>query len=324
NGKPHKEQVEDLENDGEEGDYASDMLTDATINFIKNNPKDQPFLAVLAFYAVHTPIEAKPEDEARNKEQLKSIDFGDTPEYIEEGEGRRKMRQDDAAYAGMVENVDENVGRLLQLLKDMNIDKNTIIVFSSDHGGLSNDGNKGERHLATTNFPLKAGKGHLYEGGIRVPLFVKWSEKLQPHVDDKSIILGIDVFPTLLELAINKTVKNIDGESYASVLKGENSWEDRTVFWMSRKARPHSTGDSKMIAVRSGDYKLIQYLETKKVELYNLKEDISEEHDLSEKEPAKTAQLLKLLKDWKKEMLVPERMDVGKKNKGKKKVKNKD
>jgi arylsulfatase A-like enzyme len=315
NGKPAKEPVEDLEQDGKEGDYASDLLTDATINFIKNSPKDQPFLAVLAFYAVHTPIEAKPEDEARNKKQLKSIDFGDTPEYIKEGEGRRKMRQDDAAYAGMVENVDENVGRLLQTLKDLGIDKNTIIVFSSDHGGLSNDGNKNERHLATTNFPLKAGKGHLYEGGIRVPLFIKWADKLQPHQDNKSIVLGMDVFPTLLDLTLNKKVEGIDGQSYASVLKGKESWEDRTVFWISKKARPHSTGDSKAAVVRSGDYKLIQFLETKKIELYNLKEDISEEHDLSEKEPKKAKELLELLKTWKKEMLVPERMDVGKKQK---------
>ena len=163
NGKPGKYKVLNVEEEGKEGDYDTDMLTDATIKFIKKNDNKQPFLAVLAFYAVHTPIEAKPEDEARNKEQLKSIDFGDSPEYIKEGEGRRKMRQDDAAYAGMVENVDENVGRLLQTLKDMGIDDNTIIVFSSDHGGLSNDGNKNERHLATTNLPLKAGKGHLFE-----------------------------------------------------------------------------------------------------------------------------------------------------------------
>ena len=312
NGKRHKEQVEDLERDGKEGDYASDLLTDATIDFIKNNPKDQPFMAVLAYYAVHTPIEAKPEDEARNKEQLKSIDFGDTPEYIKEGEGRRKMRQDDAAYAGMVENVDENVGKLLQTLKDLGIDKNTIIVFSSDHGGLSNDGNKRERHLATTNFPLKAGKGWLYEGGIRVPLFVKWADQLKPRVDDESIILGMDVFPTLLELATNKTVKGLDGKSYASVLKGKDNWKNRTVFWISRNARPHSTGDSKMAVVRSGDYKLIEYLETKELELYNLKEDISEEDNLLEKEPAKKEQMYMLLRDWKKAYLIPSKTKIRK------------
>ncbi|MDB4225726.1 sulfatase-like hydrolase/transferase, partial [bacterium] len=315
--------VPNVEEDGKEGDYASDLLTNSTISFIKNNPKDKPFLAVLAYYAVHTPIEAKPDDEARNKDQLKNIDFGDTPEYIKEGEGRRKMRQDDAGYAGMVENVDENVGRLLQTLKDMNIDENTIIVFSSDHGGLSNDGHKSERHLATTNFPLKAGKGHLYEGGIRVPLFVKWNDHLKPRIDVESIVLGMDVFPTLLELAIDKKVEGLDGESYASVLKGKDNWKDRTVFWISRKARPHSTGDSKAAVVRSGDYKLFQFLGTDKIELYNLIDDISEENNLSEKEPAKAAQMLQLLKDWKKEMLVPARLDVGKKNKGNKKGKGK-
>ena len=93
------------------------------------------------------------------------------------------MRQDDAAYAGLVENVDENVARILKTLKELKIDKNTIIVFSSDHGGLSNDGFKSERHLATTNLPLKAGKGHLYEGGIRVPLFIKWANNLKPKVE---------------------------------------------------------------------------------------------------------------------------------------------
>ena len=312
-GKRHKEQVEDLEKDGKEGDYASDLLTEETIDFIKNNPKDKPFLAVLAYYAVHTPIEAKPEDEARNKAQLKSIDFGDTPEYIEEGQGRRKMRQDDAAYAGMVENVDYNVGLLLSTLKDIGIENNTIIVFSSDHGGLSNDGYKWKRHLATTNYPLRAGKGYLYEGGIRVPLFIKWPKQLKPRVDNESIVLGMDVFPTLLDLAINQNINGVDGKSYASVLKDNDNWKDRSVFWISKKARPHSTGDSKMIAVRSGDYKLIQHLETKEVELYNLKKDVSEEENLSEEEPAKAEELLKLLQDWKKKMLVPERLDVGKK-----------
>jgi arylsulfatase A-like enzyme len=324
NGQRHKEQVENLEEDGKEGDYASDLLTNATMDFIKNNPKNEPFLAIIAYYAVHTPIEAKPEDEARNKEQLKKIDFGNTPEYIKEGEGRRKMRQDDAAYAGMVENVDENVGRLLDLLKSMNIDDNTIIVFSSDHGGLSNDGHKGERHLATTNLPLKAGKGHLYEGGIRVPLFIKWNKHLKPHVDNSSIVLGMDIFPTLLDLTTGQNVTGVDGKSYAQVLKGKETWGDRTVFWISKKARPHSTGDSKAAVVRSGDYKLIQFLETKAIELYNLKEDVGEENNLAEKESAKTAQLLQLLKDWKKKYLVPEKTKIFKpKDKGKTNKKSK-
>ena len=132
------------------------------------------------------------------------------------------MRQDDPAYAGMVENVDENVGKLLKTLEKLGIDKNTIVVFSSDHGGLSNDGFKVKRHLATTNSPLRAGKGWLYEGGIRVPLFVKWDRELKPHIEQESIVLGMDVFPTLLELALNKKIKDIDGKSYASSIQSIN------------------------------------------------------------------------------------------------------
>lgn len=319
NGKPAKYDVPNVKDDGKEGDYASDLLTDATINFIRNNPKDKPFLAVLAFYAVHTPLEAKPKDIARNIEQLKSIDFGDTPEYIKEGDGRRKMRQDHPAYAGMVENVDENVGKLLETLKELGIDENTIIVFSSDHGGLSNDGFKGERELATTNLPLKAGKGWLYEGGIRVPLFIKWSHHIKPRLDDKSIVLGMDVFPTLLDLAINKKVQDVDGKSYKKVLTGHETWENRTVFWHSRKARPHSTGDYKTSAVRSGNYKLVHFYKKDIIELYNLKDDEGELNDLSKKMPKKTSEMLALLTAWKTEYLVPEKMDMLKK----KNIKNK-
>ncbi len=315
NGKPSKYNIPNVKEDGKEGDYISDIMTTATINFIKKNPKDKPFLAVLAYYSVHTPLEAKPEDEARNTTQLKTIDYGDTPAYIKEGAGRRKMRQDDPAYAGMVENVDENVGRLLKTLKDLGIDDNTIIVFSSDHGALSNDGHKGERHLASTNLPLKAGKGWLYEGGIRVPLFVKWAKKLTSRVDNESIVLGMDVFPTLLDLATGKKVEGVDGKSYKDVLKEKENWKDRTVFWHSRKARPHSTGDIKTSAVRSGDYKLVHFYKVDKVELYNVKEDIGELNDLSEKMPEKTAQMMQLLTDWKTEYLVPSKMDKLQRNK---------
>jgi len=325
NGKPAKYRVPNLEEDGKPGDYASDLLTNATIRFIRNNPKGKPFLAVLAFYAVHTPIEAKEKDIERNKEQLKHIDFGDTPEYIKEGAGRRKMRQDNPVYAGMVENVDENVNRLLNTLEEMGIADNTIVVFSSDHGGLSNDGNKGPRELATTNLPLRAGKGWLYEGGIRVPLFVKWPGHTKPTVEQESIVLGMDVFPTLLDMALNKSISGLDGKSYKNVLLGKENWKNRTVFWNERKARPHSTGDFKASVVRSGDYKLINFYEKNIVELYNLKEDVGETNDLSKKMPEKTAEMMKLLSNWKSEYLVPEKMDKldKKKDKDKKKKKGK-
>jgi len=321
-GNPGKYVVPDIEQTSKPGDYAADKLTDATINFIKNNPKDKPFLAVLAFYAVHTPIEAKPEDEQRNKEELKNIDFGNTPEYIKK-DGLTKMRQDNPAYAGMVENVDENVARLLKVLKEKGIADNTIIVFSSDHGGLSNRGVNKHRELATTNFPLRAGKGHIYEGGIRVPLFVKWGKHFKPHVDKKSIILGMDILPTLLDLATGKQVTSVDGKSYKNVLNNQETWEDRTVFWSKRKERPNRTGDIKAYVVRSGDYKLIDFFGEGRIELYNLKNDPGENNNLAGKMPEKKQELLNLLKQWKQDYMVPEKLNVGKKDKDKKKKKRK-
>ncbi len=320
NGKDSKYQVPDIEEDGQEGDYVSDLLTNATMKFVEEQAGKKPFLAVLSFYAVHTPLQAKPEDKARNKKQLEGMQF-EGPDYIDQGAGRNKQHQDNPDYAGMVENVDENVGRLLKKLKELNIDKNTIIVFSSDHGGLSNDGNKRERELATSNLPLKAGKGWLYEGGIRVPLFVKWSSQLEPRVDQQSIVLGMDIFPTLLDLALDQKVEGLDGQSFEKVLRADDTWDDRTVFWHSRKARPHSTGDAKMSVVRSGDFKLVHYFKEDRYELYNLKEDIGEQNDLSKSNPEMLATLSRKLKEWKKEYLVPEKMDMWKNHKALKKEK---
>ncbi|MFK7949813.1 MAG: sulfatase [Saprospiraceae bacterium] len=304
-----KDPIPNVQEDGQSGDYLTDVMTNATIDYIKNREdKSKPFFAMLSFYAVHTPIEAKNEDKKRNQKEIKAYDFGNIPEEIEEGAGQRKMRQNNANYAGMVENMDENVGRLLATLKEMGIDDNTLIVFSSDHGGLSNRGHKGKRELATTNAPLRAGKGWLYEGGIRVPLIMRWSNEIKPKVDDKNIILGMDVFPTLIDLVSDKKVAGIDGKSYIPVMNGQESWEDRTVFWHSRKARPHSTGDYKTSAVRSGDYKLVHMYEKDIVELYNLKSDIGESQNLAKKEPAKTAEMMKLLTDWKAEYLVAEKL----------------
>jgi len=322
NGKPGKYVVPDIEEDGRPGDCDSDLLTDAAINFIKNNPKDKPFFLALAFYAVHTPIEAKEKDIKRNKDELKHIDFGDVPEYTYE-DGRQKMRQDNPRYAGMVENVDENVNRLLDLLQKLNIDDNTIVILTSDHGGLSNSGKKKNRELATTNLPLRAGKGWLYEGGIRVPLFVKWPGKFKPRVDNNSIVLGMDILPTVLDLTTNKKVQGVDGKSFKNVLTEAENWKDRTVFWHERKARPNRTGEHKADVVRSGDYKLIDFYGDGRIELYNLKKDPGEKNNLADKMPALKKELLVKLNKWRAEYLVPEKLNVGKTNKKHKHKKNK-
>ncbi|MDG1804653.1 sulfatase-like hydrolase/transferase [Flavicella sp.] len=309
-GHGEKYPVLNVTEDGKKGDYLSDVLTDATIGFIENRDKKKPFFTVLAYYAVHTPIEAKKEDEKRNQKEIDAFDYGDGPEYIKEGTGRRKMRQDNAAYAGMVENVDENIARVVATLKKEGLDKNTIIVVTSDHGGLSNGGFKGQRLLATTNLPFKAGKGWLYEGGIRVPYIINWPGTLKPKFDQESIVLGMDIIPTLLDLSIEKKVKGIDGKSFKSVLEGKETWEDRTVFWRSIKARPHSTGDGKTEVVRSGDYKLLYFKDTDTVELYNVVKDEGELNDLASAEPQKKKELMELLKAWKKEYLIPSKVKI--------------
>ncbi|QTD38495.1 sulfatase [Polaribacter batillariae] len=299
NGKSKKSPIPDVDKVSKEGDYLMDVMTDNVAKYIKNVDKNKPFMAMFSFYAVHQPLEAKEKDIARNKEEIKNFDFGNQPEFIKEGTGRTKMRQNHPTYAAMVETMDENVGKLLKLLKDLDIDKNTIIVFSSDHGGLSNDGTR-KRDLATSNFPLRAGKGWLYDGGIKVPLFVKWANHFQPKKDNESLVMLMDVFPTILDITSQKDLKT-NGKSFLPILKNKEKWNNRTVFWHSSKARPVSTGDTKSSAIRKGNYKLIHWYKEKRVELYDMAKDPSESNDLSKEKPQLVAQLLKELNTWKSE-----------------------
>ncbi len=296
-GMNKKTPVPDVDTVSKEGDYLMDVMTDNVVKYIKNVDKNKPFMAMFSFYAVHQPLEAKPKDISRNKEQIKNFDFGSQPEFINEGTGRTKMRQNHPKYAAMVETMDENVGKLMQLLKDLNIDNNTIVIFSSDHGGLSNDGTK-QRNLATSNFPLRAGKGWLFDGGIKVPLMVKWNGKFQPKIDNQSLVMLMDVFPTILDIIADKSL-NTNGKSFLPVLKQKELWTDRTVFWHSSKARPVNTGDTKSSAIRKGDYKLINWYKEGRTELYNIVKDPSESYNLSEENPILTKQLLKELNEWK-------------------------
>ncbi len=299
NGKSKKSPIPDVEAESKEGDYLMDVMTENVAKYIKSADKNKPFMAMFSFYAVHQPLEAKDKDIARNKEEIKNFDFGNQPEFIGEGTGRTKMRQNHPKYAAMVETMDENIGKLLKLLKDLNIDDSTIVIFSSDHGGLSNDGTK-QRDLATSNYPLRAGKGWLYDGGIKVPLMVKWNNRFQPKKDDKSLVMLMDVFPTILDITANKSL-NTNGKSFLPLLENKEKWNDRTVFWHSSKARPVSTGDTKSSAIRKGDYKLINWYKEGRTELYNMAIDPSEINNLSEEKPEFTKKLLKELNEWKSE-----------------------
>lgn len=297
NRKVVKEPIPDLEEKAVEGDFLTDVLTDQLINFVRDTASDQPFMAVLSFYAVHQPLEAKTQDVEKNREEIEGFDFGDQPEYLSEGTGRTKMRQDNPIYAAMVENMDWNLGRILEVLKAQELEEHTIVIFSSDHGGLSNDGYN-QRNLATSNFPLRAGKGWMYEGGIRVPLLVR-DPSLTPRRDTQSIVLLMDVFPTILERVGGKAPVKLDGKSFYGVLRQEENWQDRTVFWHAEKARPRQTGESPASAIRSGDWKLINFYEANKIELYNLKSDPFEKNNLFAIYPERTKTLLNQLNSWK-------------------------
>jgi arylsulfatase A-like enzyme len=295
--KGEKAPIEDVQEYAKEGEFLSDVLTRRTIEYMKND-KSKPFIGVLAFYAVHTPIEAKPEDVERNKAEIAKMNFGPTEEYITEGNGQTHMWQNNPTYAGLVENTDENIGKLIKALKENGLYENTIIVLTSDHGGLSTRG-KNNRIIPTSNAPFRAGKGWIYEGGIKVPLMIHYPKEIKAKVETESIILGMDIFPTLTDYVLKEEVKGIDGKSFKNILNGSEKWNERTVYWNSYKARPTQTGDSKTSAIRVGDYKLLHFVESDKTELYNVKEDIAEKNDLATKMPEKSAEMLTLLNQWK-------------------------
>lgn len=298
NAKVEKTKIPDIDEVSKEGDYLTDQLTNQFIKYIEDIRNQQPFLMVLAQYAVHQPLEAKEQDVQRNQLEIDQFNFGNTPEYIKEGAGRTKMRQDNATYAAMVENLDENVGKLMAYLQEKQLLENTIIVFSSDHGGLSNDG-KNQRSLATSNAPLRAGKGWLYEGGIKVPLMMSWANQITPKQENHSVVMLMDVFPTLLDIVNSNTIKNIEGKSVKKLLFTKKTLANRTVYWHSSKARPGNTGDFKSSAIRKRNWKLIHFYEHDSLALYNLKNDIGENVNLSKGNTAKTKQLLKQLNQWK-------------------------
>ena len=182
---------------------------------------------------------------------------------------------------------------------------NTIIVLISDHGGLSNRGNK--RELATTNLPLKAGKGHLYEGGIRVPYLIHRPGQIKGFVSSVPVV-SYDLLPTLVDMCNISVDKNaeLDGVSIKELLgdKDKGKSLNRDLFWHKAAQRPTSTGDYVSTAVRSGNYKMIDFYMQNRTELYNLDEDPGENHNIIEQEPAVAAQLMMKIKQWRKEMNV--------------------
>ena len=276
--------------DGPPGEYLNDRLTDEALKFIEN-AKDQPFFLYLPHYAVHNPMQAKPGVTA--KYQAKAAELpGGGPEFITDNDRQVRQIQNHPTYAAMVESLDENVGRVLDKLGELGLDQKTIVIFTSDNGGLSTS-----EGTPTSNLPLRAGKGWPYEGGVREPLLVRWPGVTKPGSVSDQQVISTDFYPTLLEVAglPTRPEQHVDGKSIVPALKG-GKLPERPLFWHY----PHysNQGGSPCGAVRLGDFKFIEWYEDSRVELYNLKDDIGEHHDLAAERPEKAAELRALLHEW--------------------------
>ena len=295
-----------LEN-GPEGEYLTDRLTDETIKLIKNRDTSSPFYLNLCYYAVHTPIQAK-ENQIHKYEQ-KRIALGiDNKEELIVGEHfpcyhkrhehiTRRVIQGDASYAAMIENLDWNVGRLLSALKEAGIDEDTLIIFTSDNGGLST-----AEGSPTCNAPLNEGKGWMYEGGVRVPLLVRWPNVISPGTICNEPVTSPDFYPTLLEASNSPLMpkQHEDGESILPLLEGRDKIDREALYWHY----PHygNQGGTPGSSIRMGNYKLIEFFETGKCELYDLTEDVSEEYNLIDELPEKASLLKDKLEKWRSKM----------------------
>lgn len=266
--------------------YLTNLIMDKTIQFVESLNQEKFFL-YYSPYAVHTPIQ--PVKSLLGKYENKAAWNG----------------QDNAKYATMVDNLDLQIGRLIASLEENNKLDNTLIIFISDNGGL---------YKVTKQWPLRAGKGAYYEGGIREPMFVWWPDKIEANRHTDIPVSNLDFYPTLVDILDINLPNNVelDGNSILPELLGQEM-DERPLFWhfpiyleggnkecqdMIFRTRPGS-------AVRYGDWKLIEYFENEELELYNLVDDIGEKNNLAEENPEKLQELLNILKDWRVETNAP-------------------
>ena len=291
---------------GKPGEFIADRLTDETINFLKAHKKEnsgKPFFAYLAHYQVHQPLEAKADDVKYFEAKLKTMPKQSGPDFENDYTGKVKLKQDLPVYAAMVKSIDDSVAHIRQVLVELGYDKNTVIVFTSDNGGLSTGDLLGKRSLSTSNKPLRTGKGWLYEGGMRVPMIAYWPGVTKAGEKTDRAIVGTDFFPTFLEIAglPLRPQEHLDGESFAPVLKGDLNFPRKPIHWYFDDAKI-GTGNTAMAAMLDGDKKLVEYVYEKKDELYDLRADIGEHNDLAAQNPETVAAMKAALAKWQKEI----------------------
>lgn len=278
------------------GTYLADYLTDRAVDFIERN-KDRQFFLYLPHFGVHGPHQAKPEKIAQFKGQ---------PAVG----GHR-----DPTYAAMIASVDDSVGRVRAKLAELKLDSNTLVIFSSDNGGVGGYARAGVPSAKgiTDNAPLRGGKGMLYEGGIRVPFIAAWPGRIAAATLCDQPIASVDLHPTILQLAVAKQpAQPLDGTSILPLLFGDaNAKPERTdLFWhfpgyLGAGSDPDAWRTTPAAAIRSGDFKLIEFFETGKLELYNLRDDIGETNNLAASRPELVKQLHDRMKDWRQAIQAP-------------------
>jgi arylsulfatase A len=263
-------------------EYMTDKLTEYGVDFIKQSAK-KPFFLYIAYSAPHVLLVPR-------ADKLRKY-------FLKYGQSEEKYNPN---YAAMVESMDDGVGAIVRTLKDEGLLENTLIIFTSDNGGLGLD-ELGP--TPTSNAPLRKWKGHIYEGGTRVPAIVSWAGKIAPGKVSDQYFSSIDYLPTLCEMTgISTLPRNIDGQSILPLILHPEVVADqkRPLFWhyphfSNQLGRPAG-------AIRVGDFKLVELYETRTLELYNLKDDISESKDLSKTMKQKTEELYRLLAEWRKRM----------------------
>jgi arylsulfatase A-like enzyme len=279
---------------GTEGELLPLRLANETADFMEEN-QNNPFFAMLSFYSVHTPLMTTPELKARYI--LKREQMGLSDEWGTEGDRQNRLTQCHAVYAGMVESMDQGVGIVINRLKELGLFDNTVILFISDNGGLSTS----EGH-PTSNLPLRAGKGWLYEGGIRVPMIIAGKGVKRKGESISEIVTSMDIYPTFLEMAGIDLIpeQHIDGFSLAKLVSDPGYSPDRDTFYWHN---PHygNQGDSPGSAIRRGDWKLIYHYETEKAQLFNIKHDLEERYDQISQYPELANELQQMLNKWIKE-----------------------
>jgi arylsulfatase A-like enzyme len=277
-----------------EGAYLADFLTDKAVDFIERH-KDGPFFLYVPHFGVHAPYEAKPELIAKFK--AKPAAGG----------------HNDPTYAAMLASVDESVGRITAKLDQLGLAENTLVIFSSDNGGVGGYQREGIQAKDTTdNAPLKGGKGTLNEGGIRAPYVFRWKGTIPAGTISNQLIASIDLYPSTLELAGAKKPENyvLDGVSYAAHLKdpAHTKVERDALFWHfpGYLGAGNNTWRTKPVSVvRSGQWKLIQSLEDRSLQLYDLEADLGEKKNLAGSNPEKAQELLGKLDAWREQVKAP-------------------